>query len=448
MYLQSRLVVALLVALFAFVINVRGFPDFRSGLRRLAWWKNDPPSEVQSQAITTLSICNADTVGAYVLYGSGGNDQIVDSLYTELVSCSRIRSLSLSIRQGGCVVDDTNPFSFTFKQGDRFPDLENLTLSGYDWDSFETARWRGSTPSSLEFWCKTMNWNTLKRLNIDRPPKSFFNAFSGTERLSGLESLVLRPLSGFWGDEETFCDLDESAAQLRHNYTAFVAGLPPLRELSISGMGVLLDMNPILETHGHSLVSLGIHEFERDCIYDGWNETSVRPTLNASQIQYISEATALLESMELDIHRSDEGWPTSTFAALSSFANLRKLTLYSDLEDPTRRRPVEHCFLNNPEYCFVPALAEPQLDQDAAEGIFREIRLLQNSQKLRHLTIYAGDWGRREGGGLRIADHYDHNRPAKFVCNAEESGLEICKKWNGYTTDESWFDGEDDDGWY
>ena len=179
--------------------------------------------------------CVSTHLSHHNYYGTNWVSSTSD-VYRHLSTCANIRSLSISFAQGGCVIDDS-PWALTFRAGDRFPGLEELVISGYDW-----------YPLGLEAWKKAMNWGKLKRLDADRPPNDFLQAFSG--ELDGLDTLILRPKWDVWGDEDTLCGFDATTDELRENYTSFISGLAPLRELSISGMGKLLDMTKILDTDG------------------------------------------------------------------------------------------------------------------------------------------------------------------------------------------------------
>ncbi len=404
--------------------------------------------ELDDEASSTHFVeCNADSLDVVASYGGRDAKHIIDHLYANLVSCTDVLSLNLKIFQGGCVVDDGNPWSFNFRKSDTFPHLESLTLSGYDWDSRKTTWWWAQVPSNLESWRLAMDWTRLKRLDIDLPPNSFLEAFSKPNQLAGLESLVLRPRLDVWGDENTLCGSDEDIEQLRQNYTSFITNLPPLRELSIGGMGRSLDLGPILKAHGGSLKNLSLHEYESDCVHDTQNETRTRPPMNVTQLQYISKAAPHLQTMTVDLHRSGAEWPAATIKALSTFENLRDLTRYFDLEDYSKMRPVEMCAINRSHgRCTVPELMQPVLNQETAQRIFRQIRSVQPGKKLQHVTLYAGDYGREEGGGLRIVAHREHNRPVKFDCRVEKD-VEVCEGWFGRTVDDFPFDPSDEDGY-
>lgn len=129
-------------------------------------------------------------------------------------------------------------------------------------------------------------------------------------------------------------------------------------------MGQLLNLTPILETHGASLEQLSIHEFESDCTYATCNATWTRPGLSVSEIEELNSAAPNLQSLTLDGYRRANRWPVSMFNALSAFPNLAQLTIYFTLEDPWRTKPTEHCAVREDvrgKYCVVDELMEPYL---------------------------------------------------------------------------------------
>ncbi|MCJ1380635.1 hypothetical protein MMC17_003743 [Xylographa soralifera] len=385
--------------------------------------------------IARLYVECSDSVKVDSAYGTGDGNAI-DPLYKTLLACPATKSLSLSISQGGCSIGD-DPWSFNWKAGDRFPDLEDLTLSGYHWESRSDSGRSTRTSSSVDAWKAAMNWSLLKRLDLDRPPNSFLEAFRG--ELYSLDSLVLRPRWGFWGDEDTFCAFDEAAEQLRENYTTFIATLSPLRELSISGMGKLLNITPILEAHGPSLQSLRIHEFERDCTNEASNATLIRPFLDIAQIEEINAAAPKLESLSLDVYRSANRWPITIFKALTAFPNLSNLTIYFDLEDAWRKRRTKGWYLRDEDsiwdkYCTVHELMQPILNQTAAQTIFHDLSTDKLGVKLQNLTMYIGNFERREGGGLRYPAHDEYNTPMRYECWVEDDGLERCTGVHDYSS--------------
>jgi hypothetical protein len=343
-----------------------------------------------------------------------------------MTRCSNVRSLSISIHQGGCVIgSDIN--SFDWKQGDKFSTLDELELSGYGWINQRHSRSGHPRPLSPIWWKAAMDWSRLKRIDIDRPPIQFLEAFQC--ELTGLESFKIRPEWGFWGDEDTFCSFDQNATMLRNNYTSFIKSLPPLRELSIGGMGELLNVTDILEVHGPSLENLTIHEFESDC-RPGCNETWGRPTFSVKDLRSINEMAPVLTSLEVDVYRRGS-WPHHIFSTLSQFQNLKMLTLWFDLKNPHEQIQARPC-ARTANYCMMNPAMEPRLDKKAALQIFKELTAAQKSKKLDTLTLYTGDVNRHQGGGLRLGRGYDTDySPTQFECKIV-SGMPKCFKVHGF----------------
>ncbi|KAI4281515.1 MAG: hypothetical protein L6R38_003641 [Xanthoria sp. 2 TBL-2021] len=249
-------------------------------------------------------------------------------------------------------------------------------------------------------------------------------------QLTGLRSLIFRPQWGYWGDEETLCIFDSEAQEMRNAYVSFIAGLPPLRNLSISGTGELLDMEPILLKHEHTLRSLAIHEFERDCAYQTGNKTRTRPTMGVEELRHLKSAVPNVDSLTLDLHREHGHWPTETLNVLSTFDNLIDLTVHINLEDPTRMTHADPCWAG-PDSCMLPRLMEPRIDLGAAHFIFRNLRQRQHERRLQYFRLVAGDYARREGGGMRFSP-YDPDKPVMYRCRVEGNGTEFCMGPRGF----------------
>ena len=53
------------------------------------------------------------------------------------------------------------------------------------------------------------------------------------------------------------------------------------------------------------------------------------------------------------------------------------------------------------------------------------LRRMNSNEKLKTVTVYAEDYGRREGGGMRMQPHYEYNHPVKLTCLIEGGNVEI-----------------------
>lgn len=377
--------------------------------------------------------CEKDRLNVRITYGDG-DGEIMAQTYKDLTRCHNTHTFALEIFQAGCVVSPyVDQRAFVFDANTRLPDIKSLKLSRYDWNYTRPSwndRFLARQPRpSVELWREAMDWTKLEDLDIDLPPRIFLDTMK--DQLTGLQSLAFRPQWGFWGDEETLCGFDSEVQEMRNAYVSFIAGLPPLRNLSISGTGELLEMEPMLLKHGHTLRSLALHEFEKDCAYQTGNRTWRRPTIAVEELGHLQSMAPNLDSLSLDLHREHGNWPTEEMNVLSTLDNLIDLTIHFSLEDPTRMTHANHCFsLSSP--CLLPELMEPRLELGAARLMFRNLRQQQRSKRLRHLRLVAGDYARREGGGLRFVD-YEPNEPVMYRCRVENNGTDFCMGPTGFS---------------
>ncbi|KAL8774248.1 MAG: hypothetical protein Q9209_000999 [Squamulea sp. 1 TL-2023] len=335
---------------------------------------------------------------------------------------------------------NTNQRAFPFAQNARFTNLTSLSVSRYDWNHTRSP-WIDSiigTPprSNAESWRDVMDWAKLEILDIELPPTIFLDTFK--DQLSSLRSLTFRPQWGFWGNEGTICDCIPNAKEMRNAYVSFISGLSPLHKLSISGTGQLLSMDPLLHKHGHSLRSLTIHEFERDCTHQAGNETWTRPSMTLEELKRLRNMAPSPDSLTLDLYRERGQWPTEALDVVSTFDNVTDLTVHVDLEDPTRMTHADPCYTHR-RLCVLPELMEPRLNFNVAQSIFRHFRQQQHTKQLRHLQLVAGDYARRKGGGLR-SFHYHPNEPVMYRCRVESDGSNFCIVPNCFEDmdDEDW----------
>jgi hypothetical protein len=155
-------------------------------------YSNNPPDHTSAKDFPIL--CNTDRID---YYGEGG--LMVDQIYRMLKQCDNIRHLEMEIAQSGCTLG-ADIRSFDWRSGDKICDLETLSLSCYRWEAHGDTPWdgnrynRGESPKP---WLKAMDWSKLRRLQLDRPPSEFVQTYIG--KLTGLESLNIRPQVGFGG---------------------------------------------------------------------------------------------------------------------------------------------------------------------------------------------------------------------------------------------------------
>ena len=406
------------------IVSPLASPDLWSRLRILYGKPEWPVDNTAIQHALEPTTCHSDSLNVHIADG-GGNPEEMTAAYRTLNECHNLRSLEVEIAQGGCLVSLNDQRAFIFSKDAWFTNLTLLRLSQYDWNFRQRSSFGPYSYKQLsaELWLKAMDWTKLERLDIDLPSKIFLDLFQ--KQLTGLQSLTFRPAWGYWGDEETLCGFDPETLALRDLYTSFIANLPPLHELRISGTGEVLNLKPILLKHGNTLRTLALHEHERDCASASSNNTSTRPTLSIKEMNQINMMAPHLETLTLDLSRTPQGgWPMDALEVLSTYDNLQDLTLYFELDDYSRMRDGDHCF-NDWNPCRYPTIMEPLVNRNATGGLFGTLRHGQKSKKLQSLTLIAGDYGRRIGGGLRLPD-LNLNQPRICRCRLQKDNAKTC----------------------
>lgn len=87
-----------------------------------------PPTQARTWDLISPWSCTDQNKTAIVYRG---DSSALRGIYKDLVSCPNITSLELDLTLSGCVVPP-EPWYFDFRNGDKFPALRKLTLSGYD----------------------------------------------------------------------------------------------------------------------------------------------------------------------------------------------------------------------------------------------------------------------------------------------------------------------------
>jgi len=362
----------------------------------------------------------------------GLDDKISDPMghiYKTLTSCSDIQSLDLTISYG-CIIDEWTQTarSFNWNVGDRFPNLQNLTLRRYEWSDDENG-------NATDGWVDGMNWSRLERLAIEDPSTEFLELFTG--KLSNLKAFERLPMRGLYYGDSSSCQFGDDWTLLQTRYHNFITSLNKLEELSLSGLGKLLDMPFLSAKVGKGLKRLAIHDFERDCIGTTNNYTWTRPTLTAHEINTIRPRLPKLEHLAIDVYRSGT-WPIDIFKAIANFPRLKTLDLHFNLEDPHRWIRIEYCHEKEKEldmvYCRKNPPMKPQLNASSAKEIwqkFSSLRTAQSLPNLHALTLHTGDFQRHPG-----VTHRPQPGPVSYQCVEDASGLATCEwrssEWHVY----------------
>lgn len=358
-----------------------------------------------------------------------------EDLYARLVQCPEIRQLEMSLTQDGCVLGPDSEFAFQWGWNHCFPPLENLTILHYDWEQLTPYRnlpalLTGRKPN-VELWRDAMDWSQLKRLDMDLPSAVFLDTFSGS--LTGLEELVWRAQLGFWGDEETICDMSHEGDALRAKYERFIETLPRLQRLQVSGTGKHLNLTRILRKHGPALQHFGLNELEGDCYW--WTNAS-RPFMDPKGLQQINALAPNLRSISLDVERSGkpelEGWGWATLDVLATFPQVSRIFLHFDLEDRNDEQHKEHCSEASSattdevaqSFCSRPSLMKPELTGPEALKIFQHLRKKKAGVSLERLRVWTGNVGSPDGGGLRLWSPEEYNIPIEFDCSSRYEGVD------------------------
>jgi hypothetical protein len=235
--------------------------------------------------------------------------------------------------------------------------------------------------------------------------------------------------------DETFCDFDDDANELREQFTDFITHLPQLRTLEVSGMGARLNLSRILARHGSTLQSLTLHEFEWPCTF-GCNETLRRPYMSYEEISLIRMLAPKIKHLAIDLPRTSEDWPQAHLDALKSLPNLEYLAIDFDLMNLKQQGHVDSQDLSafqNDESCFTKKLQEPVMNNIVALDIFRGLRSKTDSPfTLKELTITVGDAKRWYSRDCVINSNQDVPPMTKIMCMGTDTGekcLEAHMPW-------------------
>ncbi|KAH8700978.1 hypothetical protein BGW36DRAFT_425778 [Talaromyces proteolyticus] len=364
-----------------------------------------------------------------IRYGGGGSG--LEGVYKTLTTNQSIRHLLLSYRSYGCIVD-SQPFAFEFGDGDRFPPLETLYLSEYEFMNtreyeYEKQRWETSvlykllktlaglglnfTPDSrltvpepnIDKWLRVMDFSNIQDLELSWPEDIFFHRL--TNKLPKVKRFLLRA----------------NLNQYRDDYIMFIKSLEGLQTLELVGTNTKIckchgnrtffPITDILEDRGLHLRSLSLHQFE------GTDPENRRTMLSVSEIEYIYKACPNLTHLGLDIDRNGS-WPLEHLKAIVQGQSVTYLTLGleigADLHPPGNYYPhVESYSYRQEKY------REPYIDSNSAHQLFTLMRDAKVGEELERVDIVVGDQRRDWRGGLRTIQWHE-GRAYKMVCSVKD----------------------------
>ncbi|OCK75100.1 hypothetical protein K432DRAFT_386410 [Lepidopterella palustris CBS 459.81] len=409
------------------------------------------PSKIEADI--TYPVYDDEEYNGY--YGKPGPFRHLSDVYAALTSCSNITSLDLTIgRYGGCDVDD-GPWNFDFKPGDKFPELEELRIRGYDFDDY--WKWKqdrrdagydlswtleytwmdmltGNGPSrqvfppkptlpepkredylarNLDQWLSVMDWNLLQVLEVQDPGPGFLMRMSEPGRLGRLRELkIVKRWHMFWDSEELegWEDMsakfiagvgrgEETANEANSSTTALSTKLSTTSNITSLILKDVVPLSTFVESllpiYGPSLTTLSIR-YSPPC--------SDLPTyFNATTLTLLASTSPTLSTLTLDLPRNGS-WPLAILDVLASIPNLQHLNAWLKPKycpyPPGTYDEHDIDFYNQRRYLCRRYLdeqiecAEPRLDAESAYDVFVYIREKKAGMELLDLSL--GEFCERE----------------------------------------------------
>ncbi|KAI1744577.1 hypothetical protein F4680DRAFT_405341 [Xylaria scruposa] len=290
---------------------------------------------------------------------SEGPNRRILGIQKLLFACPNLTWLSLEIvgGYGGCVRSMPRferVYSFRLSGDETFPPLEGLSLSGHWVDEAEYEQWQ-----------KKFQWSKLRSLALGpRYTADFLKLAAGHAK--SLQELTVKVHDD--ADRKTACPPLEQ----------FLKTFTSLESLTVRGYH--LPIEPIANHPG--LKHLCLHSFE---VVHG---DTTRPTLSVEQLQELDRSCALLETLEIDLHRDGE-WPEDILRTLATgFKNLRRLTLHLELG----LKSVEGMRSPDPETCVQ---TKPILNKDSAKEVGQQFFEWRSSSNLNTFVLKTGEPLRR-----------------------------------------------------
>jgi hypothetical protein len=434
----------------------------------------EPDQESRSDAREAIMKSKAlYSLRAAVSYGSLPNKRDMGLVFLLLEGCPNLKELDLSIEHFGCVMSGGQPCTFDFMSNPnvRFPPLEVLTISGYnfdtpsndgrDWDYREHESWKGQERrpktwplsllpnlvmmginemwssydfmiiraqnkqlqeerrkvepdgvTNLDRWLRAMDWSHLHTLSVENPTAETLTKLSGN--LPNLTSLMfIYPYS-----HHTAIDFIGNAARSLQSIT--------LQDMSVCSLQLVVDA--ITKRHSEALVHLSFHQ---DNAYQNFNSTQVSLLVNSSK---------KLRKLEIDLPRP----PTETNSTIKDSTTIVNLThhqleIYNILATSLE---LEELILHYPtpdlgdveddwDYRYYSGeedqaddIPDPFVNQRSVDNLFGHLNSKKEGKRLTCLKIFVGNWKDRYRSGGH--SKRSRRRVAEYVCRVDENGLETC----------------------
>ena len=359
----------------------------------------------------------------------GDGEGHLPQIYDALATCPNITSLELDLTMQGCVVRP-QPWTFDFRDGDRFPPLNHLSLSRFDFkdDHRWEWGWRGSlspllylaqdqlgsmipamkpsTPwppeRTLERWLRAMDFTQVEALEIDEDD---YFCVRMQHELPGLRNLTMHVGSNLTDDAR-----------------GFLEAIPPLEFLSLRAAAPYLydpckpnrtrfPLEALLARHGPALRNLRLHQDETE------NLDRRRLTFSPAEIRVIGAACPHLAHLGLDLDRNGT-WPNATLDALAALPQLQSLSLGLELgADVHRNEPGQYGW-NWDGLDRGGPFREPLVSLNVSEALFADLRAQKQGKELRQLDIAVGDYSEKSYMGPLYLPNWADGRARAFVCDA------------------------------
>ncbi|KAK8115801.1 hypothetical protein PG984_012303 [Apiospora sp. TS-2023a] len=377
----------------------------------------------------------------------------LEAVHARLSTCANISALSIRIASAGCASHPDrwslplDPWGRT-----RYPSApRSLSLNGY---AFSDTELRYVRPPSLDSWDYYLGWITsgkawawlqlMTLLSPEQRAKTNLELWVDAMNFSFVEELSIYNFH--------FNDGKSPELLIKH----LLPRVPNLRSLSVDDTHLkelilamprnslqhltYLDprpsqnLDPILQTHAESLISLDWWNREGGGSWNADNSWSPRPRplLSTAQLRNLSTAAPNLVSLALDLERKDDDWPWDRLEALRAGLprKLENLTLRFEMASACRRQNPFNIHGENPcseagEY------AQPLLTKEHAREMTRFLMGGGNDQEqkrpraLSRVAFVAGE--KDEGkGSIMALPYWLYGKHADINCTiSEEEAVEL-----------------------
>ncbi|KAH6886814.1 hypothetical protein B0T10DRAFT_490371 [Thelonectria olida] len=306
----------------------------------------------------------------------------------------------------------------------------------YKWRNVPTQQ---RLKDNMELWLEAMDFSQIRELSITQrgslKPKGSAVLHRLPLVLSNLRSLTI---GGRWVDWKT--ELEEWEAEpgplpkpkLKSprppRARDFILAFPPSSLTNLtwfeSGTCDADVFNRVLQHHGVSLRQLEWTNTEL--------ENDPRPSLSTDQLRSLGNWAPGLTDLTIDLNRENDDWPYEKLEAIAqSLPNLTNLTIYLNLLPMPGQNKTEGMARLSDQFTISRRFAQPFLDTDASNEMFRFLRNSQSGSRLESLAFREGYWGNRELADWGLGGRWIEEVRAWATCN-------ILRSDQPHSEDELW----------